>query len=144
MRGFSLIYSIFSVLFLLFLLDKRYLCPMKWIKNIMVFFVFLASLLFTPTEEAKAFGTVSIPLNKKSIEQVDFLKATALISQEISIHSISNPRADLPTYAKWFESYYDISFSGFSTCETTTAFLKQDINRCLNVSILLFPFHIFW
>lgn len=117
---------------------------MKWIKNITVFFVFLASFLFTQTGEAKAFGTSSIPLNKKSIEQVDFLKASALINQEVSIHSISNPRADLPTYAKWFELYYNISFSGFSACEATAAFLKQDINRCLNVSILLFPFHIFW
>lgn len=119
---------------------------MKWIKNIVVFFVFLASFLFTQTGEAKAFDTASIPLplNKKSIEQVDFLKASALINQEVSIHSISNPRADLPTYAKWFELYYNISFSGFSACEATAAFLKQDINRCLNVSILLFPFHIFW
>ncbi|PKW20053.1 hypothetical protein [Flavobacterium lindanitolerans] len=117
---------------------------MKWIKNITVFFIFLVSLFFSQTEEAKAFGAISIPQNKKSIEQVDFLKASAFINQEISINSISNPRADLPTYAKWFEFYYDVSFSGFSTCKATAAFLKQDINRCLNVSILLFPFHFFW
>lgn len=115
---------------------------MKWVRNIALFSVFLVVFLFVNTNEGKAFGTIQT--NKKSIEEVDFLKTSALVNQETSIHSLSNPRADLPVYAKWFESYYNISFSGFSTCKATAAFLKQDINRCQNVSILLFPFHFFW
>lgn len=133
---------VFMSRILLYLFYKKYLCPMKWIKNIALFSVFLIAFLFANTSEGKVIGAVQN--NKKSIEQVDFLRASAFVNQEISIHSISNPRADLPVYAKWFESYYDISFSGFSTCKATAAFLRQDINRCDKVSILLFPFHFFW
>jgi hypothetical protein len=115
---------------------------MKWITKLALFSVLLTALLFVKNDEGKAFRATESP--KKSIEQVDFLKASAFRNPEISVNSISNPRADLPIYAKWFESFYKISFSEHSSFKAITAFLRQDINRCLNVSILLFPFHIFW
>lgn len=82
--------------------------------------------------------------SKNSIEQIDFLKASAFVHQEVSQNIGINSRADLPAYVKWFETFYNISFSDFSVFKTTAVFAKQDINRCLNVSILLFPFHIYW
>lgn len=115
---------------------------MKWITKLALFLVLLTASLFVKNDEEKAFRIAES--SKKSIEQVDFLKASAFRNPEISVNSISNPRADLPIYAKWFESFYKISFSEYSIFKATATFLRQDINRCLNVSILLFPFHIFW
>lgn len=82
--------------------------------------------------------------SKNSIEQIDFLKASAFVHQEVNQNFGLNSRADLPVYVKWFESFYNIGFSDFSSFTTTSIFARQDIDRCENVSILLFPFHLFW
>lgn len=115
---------------------------MKWIKNIALISVLMTVFLVFGKNDKKTFALDFTP--KKSIEQIDFLKASAFVNQEVNQNSVASSRADLPIYAKWFESFYNISFSEFSVFKATATFLRQDINRCENVSILLFPFHIFW
>lgn len=115
---------------------------MKWIKNIALISVLMTVFLVFGKEDRK---TITIEFaTKKSIEQIDFLKASAFVHQEVSQNIGINSRADLPGYAKWFENFYNISFTSFNALKTDANFARQDINRCLNVSILLFPFHIFW
>lgn len=115
---------------------------MKWIKNIALISVLMTVFLVFGKKDKKTFTIDFAP--KKSIEQIDFLKASAFVNQEVSQNSVANSRADLPVYVKWFESFYNISFSEFSFFKATTTFLRQDINRCEKVSTLLFPFHLFW
>lgn len=115
---------------------------MKWIKNIALISVLMTIFLVFGRKDKKTFAFDFTP--KKSIEQIDFLKASAFVNQEINQNSVASSRADLPIYVKWFESFYNISFSQFSSFKATATFLRQDINRCETVSILLFPFHLFW
>lgn len=44
---------------------------------------------------------------------------------------------------KYFH-FFLVTTPSFNTLKTFDKYLSQDINRCKNVSILLFPFHIFW
>ncbi|HMI08705.1 MAG TPA: hypothetical protein VK528_14235 [Flavobacterium sp.] len=39
---------------------------------------------------------------------------------------------------------FNFDFRGSEKQKTQKSFLSQDINRCEKVSLLLFPFHIFW
>lgn len=142
MRGFFVLNSfLFDFQFL-----KRFRKPifakMKWIKNIVLISVLMTVFVVFGKEDKKTF-TIDYA-TKKSIERIDFLKTSAYINQEINQNSVASSRADLPIYVKWFESFYNISFSEFSVFKATTTFLRQDINRCENVSILLFPYHLFW
>ena len=142
MRGFFVLNSVlFDIQFL-----KRFRKPifakMKWIKNIALISVLMTVFLVFGKKDKKAF-TLNFT-SKKSIEQIDFLKASAFVNQEINQNSVASSRSDLPIYVKWFESFYNISFSEFSVFKATATFLRQDINRCENVSVLLFPFHLFW
>lgn len=115
---------------------------MKWIKNIALISVLITVFLVFGKEDKK---TVTMDYaTKKSIENIDFLKSSAFVAREIGQNISGSSRADVPLYAKWFESFYNIGASGFSFIKTTAIFARQDINRCLHVSILLFPFHIFW
>lgn len=115
---------------------------MKWVKNIAIISVLMTVFLVFGKKDKKTF-TIDYA-TKKSIEQIDFLKASAFVNQEVSQNIAVSSRADLPAYVKWFETFYNVSFSDFNVFKTLAIFAKQDINRCLNVSILLFPFHIFW
>ena len=142
MRGFFILSRfLFDFQFL-----KRFRKPifakMKWIKNIALISVLMTVFLVFGKKDKKAFTLNFTP--KKSIEQIDFLRASAFVNQEVNQNSVASSRADLPIYVKWFESFYNISFSEFSVFKATTTFLRQDINRCENVSVLLFPFHLFW
>jgi len=121
---------------------KAIFAKMKWIKNIALISVLMTVFLVFGKEDKKTF-TIDYA-TKKSIEQIDFLKASAFVNQEVSQNIGVSSRADLPAYAKWFETYYTIGFSDFSVFKKSSVFARQDINRCLNVSVLLFPFHIFW
>lgn len=115
---------------------------MKWIKNIALISVLMTVFLVFGKKDKKAY---SIDFSsKKSIEQIDFLKASAFVNQETAQNSGVTSRADLPIYVKWFESFCNISFSEFSVFKIATIFTRQDIDRCENVSILLFPYHLFW
>jgi len=115
---------------------------MKWIKDIALISVLMTVFLVFGKEDKK---TITIDYaTKKSIDRIDFLKASAFVNPEITQNTVASSRADLPIYAKWFESFYNISPSYFTAFKSITIFASQDINRCQNVSILLFPFHIFW
>lgn len=121
---------------------KAIFVKMKWIKNIALISVLLAVFLVFGKKDKKAY---SIDFSsKKTIEQIDFLKASAFAKQETAQRLGNTSRADLPIYAKWFESFYSSSFSEFSLFKANTIFARQDINRCSKVSILLFPYHFFW
>jgi len=140
--GFLILNSFYLSLNFLKPFIKAIFAKMKWIKNIALISVLMTVFLVFGKEDKKTF-TIDYA-TKKSIERIDFLKASAFVNPEITQNTVASSRADLPIYAKWFESFYNISLSDFSFFKATAIFARQDINRCLNVSILLFPFHIFW
>lgn len=117
---------------------------MKWIKNI-VFFLLLAMAFVFGSAEAKASTHTFKKIDKNhSIENIDYLKATAFVKPQSSTQIASDTHDHLTFNAKWFAAYSEIRLSYFSILKEAVSFLLQDINRCLCVSVLLFPFHIFW
>ena len=88
------------------------------------------------------------PLKKPTrdaIEKIDFVKDAALIAKPYTNQNIlDEQRAPTPLTTKWFVSYIEPHFIDYSPLTNKSIFVRQDINRCHKVSLLLFPFHIFW
>lgn len=116
---------------------------MKWFKNIAVFSLLIFAFLFCSAGE-KTSHQLLHKLSKNSIDKVDYLKTTAFVKPHFGSNISTENRDHSPLTAKWFVSYIDLKFTHYTAFTSYASFLKQDINRCLHVSILLFPFHIFW
>lgn len=117
---------------------------MKWFKNI-AFFLLLVTAFIFGSAEAKASTHTFKKIDKShSIENIDYLKAAAFVKPQGSTQIASDTHDHLHFSAKWFTAYDEVRLSNFHGVKEPASFLLQDINRCLSVSVLLFPFHIFW
>lgn len=116
---------------------------MKWIKNLAFFVILTFAFLFSTTER-KAADKLVQKSAKNSIEKIDYLRANVFVKPQISSNIFNGGRDSFPLLTKWFESFFDLKQAFFTTLSNTNLFVQQDINRCLNVSILLFPYHLFW
>lgn len=114
---------------------------MKWIKKILVlasliaFFVLGSKSTFVPIE--------------KSISKEQRLQSTEMIQSVGIIQSITETQIQVvvkennTTFSNSFLQLLELPT--LFTPKTFSLFIdQQDINRCENVSQLLFPFHIFW
>lgn len=68
---------------------------------------------------------------------------SAFIQPEIVTHFVVTAKADYQSFVKLFDSYLDV-VTPFELCKKFVRSNLQDINRCIKVSLLLFPFHFFW
>jgi len=88
------------------------------------------------------------PLKKSTqdaIDKIDFVKDAALIAKPYTNQNICDEqRTSTPVSAKWFVNYIAPHFIDYSPLTNKSVFIRQDIDRCHKVSLLLFPFHIFW
>lgn len=116
---------------------------MKWIKNIAALLLLIFTFLFSYAGEKGSDRSIQ-KAAKNSIDKVDYLKTTAFVKPHIGSNISAENRDHSPLTAKWFVSYIDLKFTHFTAFTEYASFLRQDINRCSNVSILLFPHHIFW
>lgn len=118
---------------------------MKWIKNLAVFSLLVFASFFS-TAEAKTLQPSFEKATKKSnsIEDVDHIKVAAFTKSQRSADLSSENRDHSPLFTKWFASYIEFQYSYFHALSQSTSFIRQDINRCFSVSLLIFPFHLFW
>lgn len=117
---------------------------MKWLKKIAFFLLFIVTFLFGSAEAKASTHTFKKIDKSHSIENIDYLKATAFVKPQSSTQITSDNHDHFPFTAKWFATYSEVKLSYFHILKECAPFLLQDINRCLSVSVLLFPFHIFW
>jgi hypothetical protein len=86
------------------------------------------------TEQEKSSSST---ITEKSFHSSVFIEPT--VSSTFVIHHKST---DTPI-AKWMTTFL-ITIPVFKKYNFHNTYLNQDINRCITVSILLFPFHYFW
>jgi hypothetical protein len=114
---------------------------MNWIRKTIVFTVLMLLFIFAFTANKSTVGheqqKTSSTITEKSIHCSAFIEPTA--SPTIAIH---HKTTDV-SIIKWVSTFL-ISTYDFKKFNFQNTFLYQDINRCISVSILLFPFHYFW
>jgi hypothetical protein len=115
---------------------------MNWIRKIIVFsglmllFTFAFNADKSTAEQTKQEKTNS-SITTKSIHSLVFLEPT-LTSTFITTHKTVDT-----AITKWVTTFL-IVVPYFKKYNSYNVFSNQDINRCIKVSILLFPFHYFW
>lgn len=111
--------------------------------------------LFSFISLVSLFLLFSITVDGHSGSAIKKEKKNSFLSPS-SVHSdfFLQPQADTSVYitektpntfqTKHFESNFSISLDFITLQVENTYVISQDINRCENVSQLLFPFHFFW
>ena len=82
--------------------------------------------------------------SKNALFSDNFIDSSAFIQPENISHSVTNVKVNnQQTLAKFFENF-SLVVPKLESSKIISAFSFQDINRCNKVSLLLFPYHIFW
>ena len=115
---------------------------MNWIRKTTIFIGLTIVFLF-------AFSANEIPVNKIQLEKpesslsIDSIHSSVFIEPQASNNATSAQKTTNFSFSKYFENYLE-AIPDLKIGNSFTIFANQDINRCEMVSILLFPFHIFW
>lgn len=115
---------------------------MNWIKKTIIFIGL--TLVFAFAFNANETTVEKIQVEKQdSSFSVDSIHSSAFIQPQAS-HIFTSPQKT-PDFSvvKYFDIFLVI-LPDFKISSSLTLFANQDINRCEMVSLLLFPFHIFW
>lgn len=115
---------------------------MTWMRKIVFFIGLLFVFLFAFNAEQKTVVTMQ-PQKSNPCFRIDHDSIAAFIQTPSFNLVVLNCKTNVPLIANWFESFL-ILIPDFKATKTVTPFENQDINRCKKVSILLFPYHIFW
>lgn len=116
---------------------------MNIFKKIILTFGFLLVVLlaFQGSENSIVTGK---KVNKNALLSDKFTDSSAFIQPENISHSVTNVKVNIhQSLAKFFENYL-LVLPKLELTNIVSAFNFQDINRCNKVSLLLFPYHIFW
>ena len=82
--------------------------------------------------------------SKNALLSDNFIDSSAFIQPENISHSVTNVKVNNhQPLAKFFENYI-LVLPKLELTNIVSAFNFQDIDRCNKVSLLLFPYHIFW
>ncbi|HLF52073.1 hypothetical protein [Flavobacterium sp.] len=115
---------------------------MNWIKKTLVLTVLSIVLLFAFKGETNTIAEIQHE-NSNSNFSNDSIHASAFIQPQVTNTFVVNHKVDSPVFIKWFDNFL-FKIPDFKILKHLNTFLVQDINRCQNVSLLLFPFHYFW
>jgi arginine exporter protein ArgO len=116
---------------------------MNWIKKIIVFSGLMLLFIFAFTADKNTIRqteqekTSSSTITTKSIHSSVFIEPTHCATFIINHKTIDTP------IIKWISTFL-VTIPDFKKHNFHNTFFNQNINRCLSVSILLFPFHYFW
>lgn len=117
---------------------------MKWLRDFAACLLLLFTFLLCTNGAEASWKPLKKP-TQDAIDKIDFVKDAALIAKPYTNQNLSeDQRTPSPLTAKWFVSYIETHLTDFSPLTNKSFFIRQDINRCHKVSLLLFPFHIFW
>jgi hypothetical protein len=115
---------------------------MKWLKNSLgLILLFMA---FFWNAKTISFPTQIFFHSTETVETTEVQKQIATTNRvsepQISVafknHFSTNPCLSLPIY--------QFTFGAISLIFESNPFSTQDIDRCLKVSVLLFPYHFYW
>lgn len=115
---------------------------MNWTKKTLVFTVLSIVLLFAFKGENITVEHIQQE-NSSSYFSNDSIHASAFLQPQVAPTFLANCKVDNPVLAKWFDTFL-IEAPDLKILKHLNTFQIQDINRCENVSLLLFPFHSFW
>ena len=115
---------------------------MNWIRKFLVFIGFTIAFLLAFSANEVAIDKIQFEKQESSLS-VEKIHSLAFIEPQAS-HNLSatNKTPDF-SFSKYLENYL-VSIPSLKIGIPFTFFANQDINRCEMVSLLLFPFHIFW
>ena len=115
---------------------------MNWIRKIFVFIglILVFSFVFSANEVSVPNASVEKSKTSLSVEKVH---SSAFIEPQASNPSSFFQKNPNFSFSKYLENYL-VSIPDLKIGIPFTFFANQDINRCEMVSLLLFPFHIFW
>jgi hypothetical protein len=115
---------------------------MNWIRKTAIFIGFAIVFLFAFSANEVAMDKIQSEKQESSLS-VEKIHSSAFIEPQAS-HNLSAPSKTLDfSFSKYLENYL-ASIPSLKIGILFTFFANQDINRCEMVSLLLFPFHIFW
>jgi len=115
---------------------------MNWIRKTVIFIGFTISILF-------AFSANEISVNKIQLEKqesslsIEKIHSSVFVEPQLSNTFTSPQKTSQFSFSKYLDNY-SVVIPDFKIGTFFPHFANQDINRCEMVSLLLFPFHIFW
>lgn len=115
---------------------------MNWIRKIFVCIGLLIVFSFAFSANEVSISKVSLEKSKTSLS-VEKIHSSAFIEPQASHNLSATSKTPDFSFSKYLENYL-VSIPELKIGISFTFFANQDINRCEMVSLLLFPFHIFW
>jgi hypothetical protein len=115
---------------------------MNWIRKFFVFIGLLIVFSFAFSANEVSISNVPVEKNKTSLS-VEKIHSSAFIEPQASNPLTFSQKNPDFSFSKYLENYL-VSIPNLKTGISFAFFANQDINRCEMVSLLLFPFHIFW
>ncbi|POY39534.1 hypothetical protein C3L50_10205 [Flavobacterium alvei] len=115
---------------------------MNWIRKTVIFVGLTIVFLFAFSANEVSISNVPLEKQESSLS-VEKIHSSAFIEPQASnLLTFSQKNPDL-SFSKYLENYL-VSIPDLKIGISFPFFANQDINRCEMVSLLLFPFHIFW
>ncbi|WP_268847282.1 hypothetical protein [Flavobacterium aestivum] len=115
---------------------------MNWIRKIIIFSGLLFLFTFAITANKSNSEQTKPEENNSTITAKGIHSSAFIVPRHGSTLIINHKSVDSPII-KWVTPFL-ITIPGFKKYNFHNTYLNQDINRCIKVSILLFPFHYFW
>jgi hypothetical protein len=115
---------------------------MNWIRKIFVFIGLLIVFSFAFSADEVAIDKIQFEKQESSLA-VEKIHSSAFIEPQASNNLTATTKTPDFSFSKYLENYL-VPIPSLKIGISFTFFANQDINRCEMVSLLLFPFHIFW
>jgi hypothetical protein len=115
---------------------------MNWIRKTTLFIGLTLFFLFAFSANQVAVDKIQSQKTESSLS-VEKIHSSVFIEPQASNTLTATPKTLGFSLSKYLENYL-VVVPAFKIGTTFTHFANQDINRCERVSLLLFPFHIFW
>ncbi len=115
---------------------------MNWIRKTTIFIGITIFFLFALSANEVSINKIQLEKQESSLSAEKIHSSAFIEPQPSNSLTFSQKNPDF-SFSKYLENYL-VSIPELKIGITSAFFTNQDINRCEMVSILLFPFHIFW
>lgn len=115
---------------------------MNWIRKTVIFIGLVLVFSFAFSAKEVAIDKIQFEKQESSLS-VEKIHSSAFIQPQASHNLSATSKTPNFSFSKYLENYL-VSIPSLKIGISFAFFANQDINRCERVSLLLFPFHIFW
>lgn len=115
---------------------------MNWIRKTAIFVGLTIVFLFAFSANEVSVDNIQLEKPESSLS-IDSIHSSVFIEPQVSNTLICPQKTSNFSFSKYLENYL-VVIPDIKIGTSFTFFANQDINRCEMVSLLLFPFHIFW